>query len=233
VAGEYERGRAGYPQEAVAWLCGELGIKPGADVLDLAAGTGKLTRALQASGARVIAVEPLEEMRAGLVDVDVLEGTAEAIPLPAGAVDAVTVAQAFHWFDGPRALGEIHRVLRPGGRLGLVWNRGDDSARWVAELDAVVAAARPSGVPSYRDSRWRAAFETTALFTPLEEREFSHEVASDASTIRDRVASISFIAALPSGEREAVLDRIDAITRRLPARFAYPYRTYVLTCRRG
>ncbi len=229
---EYERGRADYPADAVAWLCDALGIEPGADVLDLAAGTGKLTRALQASGARVTAVEPLEAMRAGLTGVEALEGTAEAIPLPAGAVDAVTVAQAFHWFDGPRALAEIHRVLRAGGGLGLVWNQGDSSTAWVAALDAVVAEARPPGVPSFRDVPWRAPFETTALFTPLEEREFSHEVDADAARVRARVASISFVAALSNGRREGVLRRIDEITARLPERFSYPYRTFVLTCRR-
>ena len=186
-------------------MCEALGIGPGRDVLDLAAGTGKLTRALQASGVRVVAVEPIEAMRAALAGVEVLEGTAEAVPLPDGAVDAVTVAQAFHWFDGERALREIHRVLRPGGGLGLVWNRGDSSTPWVAELDAVVAGARPPGVPSYRDSAWRAPFETTTLFTPLEERDFAHEVPADAERVRDRVASISFIAAMSDAEREDVL----------------------------
>jgi SAM-dependent methyltransferase len=177
-------------------------------------------------------VEPLEAMRAGLVDMEVLEGTAEAIPLPDGAVDAVTVAQAFHWFDRERALAEIHRVLRPGGGLGLVWNRGDDTTAWVAELDAVVADARPAGVPSYRESRWREPFETTGLFTPLEEREFDHEVPADAARVRARVASISFVAASSEADREDVLRRIDEITAGLPERFSYPYRTHILTYRR-
>jgi SAM-dependent methyltransferase len=216
----------------VAWLCEALGVGPGADVLDLAAGTGKLTRALQSSGARIVAVEPLEEMRDRLVGVETLEGTAEAIPLPDGAVDAVTVAQAFHWFDGPRALAEIHRVLRPGGGLGLAWNQGDISTPWVAELDAVVQDARPPGVPSHRDGGWRAPFETTTLFTPIEEREFAHEVDADAARVRARVASISFVAALADADSESVLRRIDEITARLPERFSYPYRTHVLTCRR-
>ena len=115
----YERGRPGYAPEAVSWLCERLGIGPERTVLDLAAGTGKLTRDLVPSGARVIAVEPLDEMRAHLERVvpaaESLAGTAEQIPLADGSVDAVVCAQAFHWFDPERALPEIHRVLRPGG----------------------------------------------------------------------------------------------------------------------
>src|SRR4051812_40459047 len=116
----YEEGRPGYPPAALEPL--KLGA--GMTVLDLAAGTGKLTRALAASEATVIAVEPVAEMRAALPEsVTALDGTAETIPLEAGSVDLVTVAQAFHWFDGPAALAEIHRVLVPGGRLAVLWNR--------------------------------------------------------------------------------------------------------------
>ncbi len=217
----------------MAWLSERLGIGPGADVVDLAAGTGNLTRALLPSGANIVAVEPLAEMRAAITEVETLEGTAEAIPLPSGSVDAVTVAQAFHWFDGERALHEIHRVLRPGGGLGLIWNRGDDRTAWVAELDAVVRNVRPPGVPSFRDEPWKRVFETTKLFTPLDEHEFPHEVTATAASTRDRVASISFVAALPAPERSEVLARIDAITAGLPTRFAYPYRTHVYACARA
>jgi ubiquinone/menaquinone biosynthesis C-methylase UbiE len=126
---EYERGRPSYPAEAVAQLVEALRIGPGRTVLDLAAGTGKLTRLLAGTGARIVAVEPAAGMRRRLEDdlptVVALAGTAEAIPLGNGTVDAVTVAQAFHWFDGEAAIAEIHRVLVPGGRLGLVWNGRD------------------------------------------------------------------------------------------------------------
>src|SRR5262249_30183997 len=122
----YERARPGYPEEAVAWLAERLGIRSGRDVLDLAAGTGQLARALVPLGARVTAIEPIDEMReqlfGALPDVDAFDGTAEAIPLPDESVDAVTCAQAFHWFRPVEALREIHRVLRPGGGLGLIWN---------------------------------------------------------------------------------------------------------------
>jgi ubiquinone/menaquinone biosynthesis C-methylase UbiE len=120
----YERGRPDYPPEAIAYLQRELELRAGRTVVDLAAGSGKLTRQLVALRCEVIAVEPVDEMRAAIgAGIRTLEGTAEAIPLPDASADAVTVAQAFHWFDGPKALAEIARVLRPGGALALVWNR--------------------------------------------------------------------------------------------------------------
>jgi SAM-dependent methyltransferase len=124
AAAAYERGRPGYPSAAVDFLAARLRLGPGRRVVDLAAGTGTLARSLPATGAEVIAVEPVAEMRAALpARARAVDGTAEA------SADAVAVAQAFHWFDGDAALAEIHRVLRPGGALALVWNRRrtDDS----------------------------------------------------------------------------------------------------------
>jgi len=137
----YERGRSGYPTEAVDWLLGVLGVGAASTVVDLAAGTGKLTRLMVPAAARVVAVEPVKAMREELARVvagaRVAAGTAEAIPFATASADAMTVAQAFHWFDPGRALPEMHRVLRPGGRLGLVWNRADTTVPWVARLDAL------------------------------------------------------------------------------------------------
>jgi SAM-dependent methyltransferase len=232
VADEYERGRATYPADGVAWLCEALGISAGTRVLDLAAGTGKLTRLLVAAGADVVAVEPLAEMRASLAGVEALEGTAEAIPLADGSVDAVTVAQGFHWFDGERALAEIHRVLRTGGGLGLVWNRADTRVEWVARLDEVIVSAPWADIPRFRTMAWRRALDDTELFTPLEERVFEHEVEADAAIVRARVESISFVARLAEDERAALLARVDDITAGLPERFPSPYRTFVYACRR-
>jgi SAM-dependent methyltransferase len=125
----YERARPGYAPEAVAFLAERLGLGPGRVVVDLAAGTGKLTRQLVPSGARVVAVEPLAEMRSLIpAGIEVLSGTAEAIPLPDASADAVTVAQAFHWFDAETALREIERVLRPDGLFALVSNRREPCA---------------------------------------------------------------------------------------------------------
>jgi SAM-dependent methyltransferase len=128
-AAQYERARPGYAPKAVAFLVERLDLGPGRVVVDLAAGTGKLARQLMPSGARVVAVEPLAEMRSFIpAGIEVLDGTAEAIPLRDASADAVTVAQAFHWFDVEVALREIERVLRPGGLLALVSNRRDLSA---------------------------------------------------------------------------------------------------------
>ena len=192
----YELGRPEYPAEALEPL--RL-LEPDLTVLDLAAGTGKLTRPLVASGARVIAVEPVAEMRAALpASVEALDGTAESIPTGDGSVDLVTVAQAFHWFDGDAALTEIHRVLRPGGHLALLWNRRVEDAPVNVAFDAVVEPHRGAR-PTHRGEAWRAAFERTTLFGPLEEHVFENEQVLDADGLAARVGSISFIASLPAG----------------------------------
>ena len=142
----YERARPGYPDEAVAWVAELLGIAPGRDVLDLAAGTGKLTRQLVPFGARIVAVEPIDAMRAELEravpGVEALAGSAEAIPLPDTSVDAVTCAQAFHWFRPEAAVAEIRRVLRPGGGLALLWNGRDPAEERHARLHELFSRHR-------------------------------------------------------------------------------------------
>ncbi len=137
-AAAYERGRPSYPPEAIDWL-----LPPGArDVLDLGAGTGKLTTRLVERGLDVVAVDPIAEMlellSSALPDTPALLGTAEQIPLPDNSVDAVLVAQAWHWFDLERAVAEVARVLRPGGRLGLVWNTRDERLGWVKDLGRII-----------------------------------------------------------------------------------------------
>lgn len=232
AAAEYRRGRPGYPPQAIDHLARRLGLARGRAVVDLAAGTGALTRPLLALGCEVAAVEPVAEMRAELPGTaTVLDGTAEHIPLPDGSADAVTVGQAFHWFDGPAALAEIHRVLRPGGSLALLWNSrvADDPIN--AALEELVGPHR-AATPSERRGDWRAAFEQTTLFGRLEERAFSNEQRLDADGMADRVASISFISALPAAQRE----RVVAAGRELAAGgpVTIPYRTEVLICdRRG
>jgi ubiquinone/menaquinone biosynthesis C-methylase UbiE len=230
AAARYERGRPGYPRGALEHLGRRLELGPGRTVIDLAAGTGKLTRALLASGSEVIAVEPVAAMRGALPkEATVLDGTAERIPVAAGAADAVTVGQAFHWFDGDAALAEIHRVLRPGGTLALLWNRLVEEERVGRAFEALLARYRP-GVPTYRGDAWRAAFERTRLFGPLEERYFRNEQIVDADGMADRVGSMSFIASLPAAERERVLDGARALASPGPVKI--PYRTGVHVCDR-
>jgi SAM-dependent methyltransferase len=231
----YERGRPSYPSGAGERLERELHLGPGRVVLDLAAGTGKLTALLVGTGAAVVAVEPLAEMRAvlerALPGVPAYAGTAEAIPLAAGAVDAVTVGQGFHWFRGDEALAEIHRVLRPGGGLGLVWNVRDTSVPWVARLSEIMEPYR-GDTPSYPSGAWREAFERTALFGPLHHAELRHVHRLTPEGVVARVASVSFVAALPRGEREALLGEV----RKLVAterEVELPYKTDVYWTRRA
>lgn len=154
TAPTYAARRPGYPEQALEWL-----LPPGVPrVLDLGAGTGKLTRQLAARGLDVVAVEPSPQMGAELADalpaVTLLLGTAEDIPLPAGDVDAVLVGSAFHWFDQDRGLAEIRRVLRPGGRLGMVGNLSDGRRPWTGSWPGIRSCA---GTTNSRCRSWPTA----------------------------------------------------------------------------
>jgi SAM-dependent methyltransferase len=234
----YELGRPPYPPEAVERLIAELRIGPDSRVLDLAAGTGKLTRLLAATGTELVAVEPVSAMRdvltAALPQVEALDGTAERIPLPDVSVDAVVVGQAFHWFDGDAALAEIHRVLVPHGRLGLIWNVKDESVDWVEKLAAIIETYR-GDAPKVASGAWKDAFDRTRLFTPLQRDRFSFVHEADFATVVARVTSVSFIAALPPAEFARVVDRVRTLLATHPetqgrTTFRLPYRTGVYWC---
>ena len=238
--GRYERARPGYGADAVDALCGHLGIGPGVRVLDLAAGTGKLTRELVDRGADVVAVELVAGMRdqlvAALPAVRVLTGAAESLPLEDGEVEVITVAQAFHWFDGPRAIGEIHRVLRPGGRLGLLWNVMDLSVAWVATIHEIIHRHRGAS-PWYAGHGWSSAFAGSRAFGDLAHEAFRNAQPMDMEGLLDRVSSISFIGTLPPQARRDVLDDVAAAVVRegVPdrdGRFAFPYVTDIFWCAR-
>jgi ubiquinone/menaquinone biosynthesis C-methylase UbiE len=213
----------------------ELGIGPGTRVLDLAAGTGKFTRQLVPTGAELVAVEPVAGMRRKLEEaipgVSALDGSAEEIPLDDGAVDAVFCAQAFHWFDAPRALEEIHRVLRPGGSLALVWNVREETVEWERRLSELLKR-HEGGAPRRHWGHWREAFESTPLFTPLEERRFSHRQEGGVETMLARVASISFVAAMPDAERGEFLAEVRKLVEPHEEPLVMHYRTEVYFCRR-
>ncbi|WP_099344067.1 MULTISPECIES: class I SAM-dependent methyltransferase [unclassified Actinoplanes] len=218
AAGTYERGRPPYPEPALDYLL------PGgrARVLDLGAGTGKLTRQILARGLDVVAVDPSEgmlaELRRTVPDVPAHPGTAERIPLPDASVDVVLVAQAWHWIDPARAVPEIARVLTPGGRLGLIWNLRDERTDWVHRLGTIIGHEAPRGTtmgPPFGPV-------TTATFG------WTHPVR--AGELLDLVASRSRQILLPADERAAVLAQVRQLTATHPAllgrdSYAFPYVT--------
>jgi SAM-dependent methyltransferase len=228
AADAYERGRPGYPAKAIRWLERRLELGPGKTVVDVAAGTGKLTRELLESGATVVAVEPVAAMRAVLEQVvpeaTALDGTAEALPLGAESVDAILVAQAFHWFDGPAALVEFHRVLRRGGRFALIWNRRlREQPLWRA-ISEITEPYRHA-TPSHHRGEWRETVTATVLFTRVDELETPLEQVLDADQLVDRIGSTSFIAALGDAERMQVLDRLRAVAAEAGGRVRLGYVT--------
>lgn len=233
----YERGRPDYP----AAVLGALGITSGSFVCDLGCGTGKFTRLAADAGARVVGVEPLADMlgvfRRALPAVPVVAGVGEALPLRTGAFDVVVCASVFHWLNHDLALPEIHRVLRPGARLGIVWNRRDKVTGWSADFWRITEAHR-GDTPGYRSSAWSDALEASSLFGPRQEHWFDHVQRTDVEGLIARVASISFIETLPDDEREAVLrESRDFLATHPDTRdrttFDLPYRTavYVLRAR--
>jgi SAM-dependent methyltransferase len=238
AAEAYVRGRPSYPAELLPWLTGRVALGPGRTCVDLGAGTGKFTRLLLQTGAEVIAVEPVAEMRAqlvaGLDGIRALEGTAQALPLQDASVDAVLCAQAFHWFATEAALAEIHRVLRPEGRLGLVWNVRDESVDWVAALTAILSPFE-GATPRFHKGEWRRPF-TGAPFTGLEETRFPHQhVGPPREVIVDRNLSVSFIASLPAAGRAQVEERLLELIASHPQlrgreTVAFPYVTHAYCC---
>lgn len=208
VADVYERARPEYPQDAVDWIAQELGLHAGRTVLDVGAGTGKLTRALVETGARVIAVEPgeamLGQLRHAVPRAEALLGAAENIPLADDSVDALTVGQAFHWFRHDEALPELHRVLRTGGGIALVWNWRDQDQPLQREVNELVARFVPPGRPHGR--AWVRPLEASPLFGPIEQRTFRFEQRLDADGLAERIGSISFVVSSPA-ERRSQLDQ--------------------------
>ncbi|MCU1351640.1 MAG: Methyltransferase type 11 [Acidimicrobiales bacterium] len=237
---DYERGRPGYPQDALDLLAAELGIGPGRRVLDLAAGTGKLTRQLAPTGATLVAVEPVAGMREQLAvavpGVEILDGTAEHIPVPDGSVDAVVVGQAFHWFDVAPALAEIGRVLAPGGGLGLIWNERDEREPWVAELSRLIRwnERGEHRVPYTTEVDWRPRIDgVESPFGPVQRYDTAlvHEV--DPDTLVARVLSTSYLASESAAEQARIEAAVRALVAPLGARFDLPYVTVVYWCRTG
>lgn len=217
----YQRYRPDYAPESVAWLVEVAGLSAGAHVLDVAAGTGKLTGLLVAAGLEVVAMEPSRAMRGKLAEllpgVRVRDGTAEAIDLPASSADAVTVGHAFHHFHADTALAEIHRVLRPGGTLALFWNVYAKGGPIKVELDRIIDRhIDPESAVWAAFGAWPKAFETTQLFSSAGQRTFPHIHVLPSKHLATLMATSSDVASLPAERRDALLEEIRAMALRLP-----------------
>jgi SAM-dependent methyltransferase len=237
-AANYVAGRPEYPLGIEEWLTHDLGLDSGKTALDLGAGTGKFSRSLLATGAKVIAVEPVPAMLDQLVRqysaIEALSGSAEHIPLDEASLDAVVCAQCFHWFATTEALHEIHRVLKPGGALGLIWNVRDDNVEWVAALTRIMKPFE-GDAPRFHSQKWRSLFPARG-FGPLREKRFPNRHTGDPEqVIVDRILSVSFIAALPRDERERVKAQLREVIATSPelagkAQVTFPYETLACVC---
>jgi SAM-dependent methyltransferase len=223
-ATDYDELRPTYAPEAIRWVGDRARLGPGSLVVDLAAGTGQLSRRLVRLDVRVVAVEPAANMRAvlsaSLPDVTAVPGAAEAIPLGDGEADAVVVGNAFHHFDAEAAFAEIRRVLRPGGALALLWARTDLHADGlhlgIGKIDEVVERERASSpiLDAYRS--WFEPPEHIEGFTALERRSFPTTRTMASARLADLYATSSDIASLPEPQRVRLLDRIDELAADLP-----------------
>jgi SAM-dependent methyltransferase len=220
----YQRGRPSYHPDLIARFVERYGR--GA-VLEVGAGTGIFTQQIVEHGVHVVAVEPVAGMRERLIDavpnVDVREGTAEALPVEAASFDTVVVAQSFHWFDYELALDEIHRALHQGGHLVTVWNVKDGSAEWFKGYMEIVD--RHAGdTPRHADMRWRAAIDADRRYDLVDDWRRDHPRLMDTDAVLARAMSTSFIAALPDEDREAVATDLTRVLETVEAPLEFPYR---------
>lgn len=204
VADAYDRARPSYPEEAVSWMTGA----GRSVVLELGAGTGKLTKVLHGTGHDVLATDPLLEMLARLakrVPVQHVVATAEHIPLRSRSVDLVVCGQSFHWFDHDLALPEIARVLRPGGVLALVWNTYDESIPWVRRLKQLISPEAGT-----QDEAAMPLMETP-YFGFVDTRQFRFWQTHTAASLADLTRSVSYVATMSDSGRASVLAKVDAL----------------------
>ncbi|RJO72069.1 class I SAM-dependent methyltransferase [Nocardia panacis] len=223
-AADYERHRPDYPVAGIRWALESA--PPGGTLLDLGAGTGKLTGGLRAMGYRVIAVEPDADMRAELTakypDIPVYSGTAESIPLPDAVVDAVAVGQAFHWFDKARAFPEIARILRPAGVLAALWNDSDRTVDWVRDMERLADEGEDPN-PAVED------LPAHPFFPSSERRDFAHSQRRTADSLTAQLGTHSALLILPEQERTEMLRRVLTYLRGHPDTGAGEFEAPMLT----
>jgi ubiquinone/menaquinone biosynthesis C-methylase UbiE len=237
----YEQARPTYPRDAVAWLAESLHIDAGTRVADVAAGTGKLTRLLTPFEPALVAVEPVVGMRTTYAEmcpgIPMVAATAEQLPFAGRSLDAITVAQGFHWFDGPVALVEFARVLRPGGRLGLIWNARDRSNDLVDQLWSIMDRVEKRA-PWRMHERWSdSAFVDAPQFGNLTEATFHHEQVLTPEQVLGRFRSVSHISVLPPDQQDQVIGEIRRVLETHPLSKGHdlvpiPYRVDAYWCER-
>jgi ubiquinone/menaquinone biosynthesis C-methylase UbiE len=232
VADVYERARPGYPPAAIEWVAERLGLREGRTVLDLGAGTGKLTRALLTTGARVIAVEPgdamLAQLRQAVPGAEAVRGGAEAIPLPDASVDAIAIGQAFHWFRHDEAVPELRRVLRGGGGVALLWNNRDPDDALQTEISKLLTPLPAGRARNEHSARY---LTEGGLFGSPEEARFSFEQELDADGLVERMGSISFVAAASQQERAELERRLRKLVAAHGGRIGFRYTADVYVSR--
>jgi SAM-dependent methyltransferase len=238
AANAYERGRPDYAPELLDWLRDDLLISRQSHCVDLGAGTGKFTARLTQLSQNITAIEPVAAMREKLLvrlpSAKALNGTAEKIPLPDQSIDALLVAQAFHWFATAQSVAGINRVLKPGGRLGLVWNVRDENVDWVAEITKIITPYE-GDAPRYYKGDWKKVFPAPG-FSPLETKQFQHHHTGHPNdVIINRFMSVSFIAAQDAATQQKIEDDIRDLIQTHPAlkgkeTISFPYVTECFWC---
>lgn len=236
----YARGRPDFPPVVREWLMDDLQLRAGKVALEVGAGTGKFTKNIVETGAQAIALDPVPQMltqlKRAVPEATATLGSATSIPLADESVDAVICAQSLHWFATREALAEMRRVLKPGGKLGLIWNVRDQSVDWVASITKLIDRYE-GDAPRYDKGEWRTLFPAEG-FTRLIERRVTHgHTGSPEQVIIDRIASISFIAALDADERQRLIARVRELIAATPAlagrdEVTFPYVTLAYHCTR-
>jgi len=254
----YERSRPSYPQQVIDFIQSEFKLAPGTRCLDLAAGTGKFTRLLLPFQFDLIAVEPIDGMREKfqnmLPNVKIIKGTADNIPLESNTFDVVFTAQAFHWFSNEKALKEIHRILKPNGIFGLIWNLEDGNKYWVSKLRELYEQFEEEA-PQYRHGTWKNVFLESKLASelfnlPLKEVHFNFNLSCNPERIWERVLSKSYIATMKTQQQQELkikvikclfdnvkefqLDGINSenLFQQKELVIDYPYTTHFFWCRK-
>lgn len=237
----YQRARPSYPSEVLDWLRDDLGLTEGRRVLEVGAGTGKFTRFLFQTEADIVALEPVaamrEQLKQALPRLKTVDGLAQQLPEPDSSLDAVVCAQSFHWFASREVLSEFRRVLKPGGRLGLVWNYRDFSVSWVAEIDRITRSYG-GDAPRFHPDMVRTLFPAEG-YGPLREQTVTYTHAGPAETvIVERTMSASFLAALPETRKNEVREQLLYLTKHHPelvgrSTVSFPYETYLFSAEAG